>query len=406
MMNKLNSKKWIVAVSGGPDSMALLDLCVKNKVDVVVAHVNYHKRDTADRDESCVRNYCEMHSIPFHVIHPKKTTTGNFQAWARDVRYDFFVQCYLNEKADGLLVGHHQDDLIETYLFQKKRNSIPSIYGIAEKTKQGKMLIQRPLLKMSKRDCMDYCIENHVPYQIDESNLGNDYTRNKIRHNIVEKMSQEERKAILKEIKEKNIEKKKIEKKYSPIIKGKQLNYTLIEHEPKEIRLVCLRLWFKQQKRQEANNTKSFFEQLDHVLISRPNYELELNEGLFTCSNRICEIMGNEDKSYKVVLQSIHDFKTPRFIVKAKGLMGVNACTVKESDFPITIRNVRQGDFIQLRFGTKKINRWFIDRKIPLKDRKNWPVVLNCNDEVILVPGIGCNVEHYSIKPNLFVLKY
>ncbi|MBQ7890489.1 MAG: tRNA lysidine(34) synthetase TilS, partial [Erysipelotrichaceae bacterium] len=58
-----------------------------------------------------------------------------------------------------------------------------------------------------------------------------------------------------------------------------------------------------------------------------------------------------------------------------------------------------------LRFGTKKLNRWFIDRKIHRNERLRWPVVLNRHGEVILVPGIGCDLEHYSNNPTCFVLK-
>ena len=72
MQKKILNKKWIVAVSGGPDSMALLDMCRENHVDIIVAHVNYHKRKTANRDEKCVRDYCTKYKIQLKVIHPKQ----------------------------------------------------------------------------------------------------------------------------------------------------------------------------------------------------------------------------------------------------------------------------------------------------------------------------------------------
>ena len=79
--------------------------------------------------------------------------------------------------------------------------------------------------------------------------------------------------------------------------------------------------------------------------------------------------------------------------------------TLHEDDFPITIRNVEEHDVIELRFGNKKINRWFIDRKIPKKERKIWPVVVNAKGNVILVPKIGCDIAHFSNNPTIFVLK-
>ena len=76
-----------------------------------------------------------------------------------------------------------------------------------------------------------------------------------------------------------------------------------------------------------------------------------------------------------------------------------------ESDFPLTVRSWQAGDSIRLRFGRKSVHRFFIDRRIPLWKRASWPVVLNASGAVILVPGLGCDVDHYSIKPTLYVIE-
>ena len=81
------------------------------------------------------------------------------------------------------------------------------------------------------------------------------------------------------------------------------------------------------------------------------------------------------------------------------------AVTLAEEDFPITIRSPQPQDAIQLRFGKKRLNRWFIDRKIPPDQRRSWPVVVNRRGEIVLVPKIGCNVAHYSNNPTCFVIK-
>ena len=79
--------------------------------------------------------------------------------------------------------------------------------------------------------------------------------------------------------------------------------------------------------------------------------------------------------------------------------------TLSAEDFPITIRSPKEGDQIELRFGKKKLNRFFIDRKISHKERKSYPVVVNSVGNVVLVPKIGCDVKHYTVKPNCFVIK-
>ena len=102
-------------------------LCNKK---VIVAHVNYHKRDTADRDEQIVRNFCDQHHLPLFVYAPKQEKAGNFQSWARQVRYDFFVELALKYHIDTIYVAHQKDDLLETYFFQKQRHMLCETYGL------------------------------------------------------------------------------------------------------------------------------------------------------------------------------------------------------------------------------------------------------------------------------------
>ena len=76
-----------------------------------------------------------------------------------------------------------------------------------------------------------------------------------------------------------------------------------------------------------------------------------------------------------------------------------------DKDFPITIRNARKSDSIELRFGTKKLNRFFIDRKISMKEELSWPVMADAQNRVIFVSGIGCDVNHYCDDPGVFMIK-
>ena len=116
------------------------------------------------------------------------------------------------------------------------------------------------------------------------------------------------------------------------------------------------------------------------------------------------QIDTSEEISYSYVYDHAVFEKTPYFETAPHGT-GVEAVTLQATDWPITIRNAQPQDAIQLRFGVKKLNRWFIDRKIPKKERKLWPVVVNAAGNVILVPKIGCDIAHFSNNPTLFVLK-
>ena len=195
------NKKYVVACSFGPDSMALLNMLIVEGYDVVVAHVNYHKRDVSNFEEESLRKYCKNHNVQIEVLDTSGLTCNkNFQEWAREVRYSFFKKVLDKYNAEAVLVAHHQDDLIETYLMQKQRGGFVKNPGIAEKTTIFDVEIIRPLLSYSKADLLKFDQANNVPFSIDCSNLTDDYDRNKIRHNIVEKMSKEERDKILSEI--------------------------------------------------------------------------------------------------------------------------------------------------------------------------------------------------------------
>ena len=122
MLNLSKEKKYLLACSGGPDSMALFKMLLNNNISFDVALVNYHKRKESVIEEESVRNYCLMHNIEFYLLDTRiLNVTGNFQSWARKVRYDFFSEIINKGGYDALLTAHQKDDLIETYIFQKRR---------------------------------------------------------------------------------------------------------------------------------------------------------------------------------------------------------------------------------------------------------------------------------------------
>jgi tRNA(Ile)-lysidine synthetase-like protein len=146
MMRKNNdilskNKLYILAVSGGPDSMFLLDKMCLEGHNLVVAHVNYKKRENSDYDEKLVRNYCQEYSLPCEVYQIKGSeykSISNFQDKARKIRYDFFKELAYKHRTKYIVAAHHLDDHLETYLLQKQRNSLVDYWGLPAKSKQGK----------------------------------------------------------------------------------------------------------------------------------------------------------------------------------------------------------------------------------------------------------------------------
>ncbi len=176
------SEKWLVAVSGGPDSMALLDIVRRQGIEIGVAHINYHTRDTSNDEEAYVRSYCEEYEIPCFVRNETYTYSGNFEAWAREYRYTFFQKIVEKYGYQGILVGHQEDDVLETYFMQEEKEIEPAYYGLKEENIIHGILVKRPLLNYTKKQLETYCLEHSIRYFIDSSNADVSYTRNRIRH--------------------------------------------------------------------------------------------------------------------------------------------------------------------------------------------------------------------------------
>ena len=393
----MKKEKVLIACSGGPDSMALLDM-YKDLKNVYVCHINYHKRKTANRDERIVREYCRKYNISIFVYNFKTNKHDNFQKLARDYRYSKFKEVCINNNINKIYVAHHMDDHIETYLMQKKRKTDVDYYGISKHIKYDGIDIYRPLINKTKDDLFNYVIKHNIPYGIDESNSSDKYERNRIRHNIVSKMSLEEKKDLVDKIallnKELSFQKKEcndfIKKNHNLFDEKQFINY-------KDFEILIRTLFYKDIS-------------LKYITEIRKALKSTKNVNLLIGNKYLCKEYGHiyvynyvEPYSYKLISLNTN-LKSSYFITKKNG-KSKEGVFVKDEDFPLTIRNYRNGDHIKMRYGTKKINRFFIDNKISSFDRQIWPVVVNSKGEVILVPGIGCNYNHYSIKYNLYVLK-
>ena len=394
-MATINKKKYLVAVSGGPDSMALLDMS-KRKYDIMCCHINYHKRDSAKRDENIVRNYCKTNKIPFIKYDYVNKEKGNFQDLARVFRYKCFKEVINKYNLEGVLVGHHEDDLIETYLLQLDRKSNVTYYGLNKNTKLMGVKVIRPLLKYSKEYLINYCINNGIKYGIDESNLTNDYKRNKIRHEKVEKMSKNKRNEILKEIKYKNYiqkEENKIVKDY--INNQNHFNYKEFMTCPYLKRLLRTLLY--------EDLSDKYLDEIIKALKSNKNLELIIKDKCLYKEYDYIEV-GSIVLNYSFKINKLEYINHKYFKLSKKG-SSFEGVTVSQDDFPLTIRNVRNGDSISMLYGTKKVSRFFIDSKIPLSKRRTWPIMINSKGSAILVPGIGCDKNHYSSKHNIYMIK-
>ncbi|KUG05214.1 trna(ile)-lysidine synthetase [hydrocarbon metagenome] len=187
----------IAAVSGGPDSVALLhilkELVPKLGINLTAAHLNHQLRDEAGEEEEFVRSICQEWQIPFRcqVIDVRKEAADQkkgIEEAARDCRYQYFEELKQELQADYVATAHHRDDQAETILLHMLRGSgIKGLRGILP----SHGYLMRPLLGVTRSDIEKYLEENLLSYRMDSSNYDLNFLRNRVRHELIPYLQKE-----------------------------------------------------------------------------------------------------------------------------------------------------------------------------------------------------------------------
>lgn len=193
----------IVGLSGGPDSVFLLyalsqlkEIIKKEKgitYTLHAAHINHMIREEASFDENLARELSNNLGATFHllkvdVVEEAKRLKIGTEECGRNVRYEFFNQVKKTVNGTKIAVAHNVGDNAETIILNFIRGA--GIVGLSGMDYKNNDII-RPILDISKSDVISYLEENKIPYAIDKTNLGNDYTRNKVRNDLIKKIETE-----------------------------------------------------------------------------------------------------------------------------------------------------------------------------------------------------------------------
>ena len=190
--NLLNKgDKVVVAVSGGPDSMCLLDVLYRLKdeldIKIEVAHVNHGIRKESDDEKIYVENYCNDRDIPFHYLKVDVPTLSkekkiSEETCGREIRYEFFEKVRKETNSNYIAVAHNLNDNVETVLLNEIRGcGLKGLTGMDFKFNY----IIRPLLTIEKKDILVYNNELEINPCIDKTNEEEIYLRNKIRLSLI-----------------------------------------------------------------------------------------------------------------------------------------------------------------------------------------------------------------------------
>ncbi|MGI1806926.1 tRNA lysidine(34) synthetase TilS [Exiguobacterium sp. TDN 0502] len=380
----------VVGVSGGCDSMVLIDRLYREGYDVAIAHVHHGLREASDEEARFIESWAASRAIPFFMTRLDWTGRVSSQAACREARYAFFERIMEATARFRLILAHHQDDQVETLLIQLVRGEA-NIDGIPDIRPFGNGWLHRPLLRESKQELLEYAEQYKVPWREDMSNAETTYLRNQIRHTVLPplresrpgfehatvaaaharqritrehatfvatylKRCQEERGFPIGRILELPAD---LQRFVLPTLTGETFSSDVIT------RFIS---WLRVDKGSDE--------------VYYGNWRMRRAYG-FLMQDRVIRSM-NDDLPFQVG-ENLGTYHYGEQMVRfSTGNQGIPLDAIT---FPLTVRRPLPGDRIQLAVGSKKVSRILIDAKVPRYLRDHIPVVVDANGVILAVIG-------------------
>lgn len=398
LVNLPEKHTYLLAVSGGADSMVLVSLFHNLGLDFEVAHINYKLRgEDSDLDQKVVQDFCEKNHIKFHLYEVSEKDNkpeNSIQLWAREIRYHFFKLIQEKENLDFLVTAHHLNDQLETFIINlSKASGITGLSGIPANDNK----ILRPLLSFSKQEIYAFAKDNNIQYREDASNKKSDYLRNKIRNEIVPKLM-ETNDHFLENFKKTssylNQTKDFVQKQIQEI----ENNLLIFNKDPKilskeklnqESDFVKFEILKKYGFNQEEEIKKIFNAETGSSFFSS-NYQLVVNRNELIIINQTDEKENEEEIILMEKFNSnttdinidLNDFIPPGTDIEKSFRWCFDA---EQIEFPLVLRKKQEGDlFYPLYFsGKKKVSKFFKDEKLSILAKQKIWVLADGNKNVL-----------------------
>lgn len=385
-------KKVVVGVSGGMDSVVLAHILKHLGYEVIVAHLNHDLRgEASDKDEAFVVELAKAWGLPYvtkRAVVPKK---GNLENNARNIRYSFLDEVRLSFQADYVAVGHHFDDQIETILLHEKR-------GAGLRGKRGMELLSvhliRPLLNFPRSEIEAYANEHLLDFVIDETNLDMSFARNYLRHEVIPKLKEDP----------------DFEGRIRSMSHEATAKITALQA-PKEA-------WLKVHRKKGVFDRKSFG-QMPPDLRAEILIDLMGQHDFYgTSIKRLLDFIVKGKTGKELAIKSmmfVIEYDQVRFFEQNhEPLMPMplgasqtwGEYDIRVSDFKLLkVRPWKEGDRFQPAGmkGTKKLQDFFVDEKIPRQERSRIPIIVDENDQIVCVGDLRFSESFKGFKDKLKV---
>ena len=398
---ELLSAKLLLAVSGGVDSMVMLDVLKKLNLNIFVAHCNFKLRgEESEAETQFLKSYLEQQNIPHQIIYfdtedYAQNQKLSIQLAARKLRYNWFYDLLKTQNLDYIITAHHLDDQVETFLINFTRGTgIEGLTGMPAKNDK----IMRPFLVASRQEILDYANTNQVEWRDDSSNASTKYFRNKIRHKVVPVLKElntdflhtfQETLAHLKQYQD------GFKDGFSFMVKeivsktNGQINIDIPKLESISNPNAFLYAFLKEYNFTAWKDIYNLAQSNSGKIVNAPKHVLLKDRNQLILK----EILEEETLSYD--LFSIQDFNKLPFKVKLTDnpeefIAESNRILIDKEKlkFPLQLRKWKEGDyFYPLGMdGKKKVSKYFKDQKLSLFQKEDaWLLVQQQTDVIWVV---------------------
>ncbi len=393
--------KILLAISGGADSVVMLDLFAQAKYSCGIAHCNFHLRgEDSNKDEEFVKKLAKQykfswHNIEFNTEEYAEKHGISIEMAARNLRYEWFENIRQTFDYKYIAVAHHKDDVIETFFINLVRGTgVRGLSGI--KRKNGKII--RPLLFAYRKDIINYAKSNNLNYREDKTNKDTTIIRNKLRHEILPLLKEINPSAdnnILKTINNLYASEIVLEQKIQEITGQLQIsdNQNIIIDIKKLKKLdntefVLYELLRKYQfnSSQVQDICKALDAESGRVFLSKTHTLVKDRDKLIIdeiSDNEFSALINYDDKNVKLPNSRVLNIKIRKMCddYKIPTQNNIVALDFDRLDFPLRIRNWHKGDYFYPLGMTqrKKLSDFFVNQKYSIIDKQNALLLLSGN---------------------------
>ena len=425
----INNNTIIAAISGGPDSMLLLDILIglkeKLNLNIIVVHVHHNLRIESDDEAKEVEKYCKKNNIIFEMKRIEEYPNGKFsEESARKIRYEFFDSIIKKYNSDILFTAHHGDDLIETVLMRLTRgSSLKGYAGFEVISNDRGYKIARPLIYLTKEEIENVLKEKDIWYAKDMSNESDKYTRNRYRKYILPELKKENENIHYKfiEFNEKvlmanNYIKKESDKYYKTLVNNNEIQVDKFNDLDDIIKIYILEKYLKNIYKDNITEISNKHKNIIIDYMSKNTntiFDLPYNKKGIIEYNKFKVTDKKENIEYEYTFTDYIELPNGKNIkvdnnttLTSNYVIHLNS---KEIKFPLHVRTYKPGDRMTVKnmLGSKKISDIFIDVKLSKEIRDTYPIVTDDTGEIIWIPGIKkSHLDRKKEEKYDIILKY